>query len=216
MDYSNEKYKKQGIHLLSVVFTVRSGKFKTLLVNRKLEPFKNLWAIPGGALYNDESVESGLSRELFEKTGICDIEHKHFGIYSDVDRAPNFRMVALAYVSVIDSEKVDILNQTSHTNDADWWDINSLPEMAFDHKIMIEDAINYLRCHLYDSNIMKNLFPKEFTLPEIHKAYESVLETKIDRRNFRKKLILDGVIEDTGKVFVKTGTKSSKLYKFVK
>lgn len=214
MDYSNKRYEKQGIHTIGSIFTVKDGVFKVLLINRKFDPFKGMWALVGGALYNDETVEKSLAREVFEKTGLENIEFSHVGIYSTIDRAPNFRMVALTYMSVIDSDKVAILKKTIHTNNADWFDIKNLPEMAFDHKQIIIDSISFLREHIYDTAILKNLFPKEFTLPDLHKAYESVLETKIDRRNFRKKLLKDGIIVDTGKIYIKSGTKSSKLYSF--
>lgn len=214
MKYKDKRYLKQGIHVLACIFTVKNGDFKILLINRKLEPFKNMWSLVGGALYNNETVEDGLRREIFEKSGIKDIELINFGIYSRVDRAPNFRMVALPFITVIDSEKYEILRETSHTNDARWFSISKLPEMAFDHDEIVRDGIKYLKENIESPKILKNLLPKEFALPELLKTYESAMGIKLDRRNFRKKLITNKVIEDTGKMQVTKGVKSSKLYRF--
>ena len=214
MDYKNERYSGQGIHLISAIFTVKNGEFKVLLINRKNDPYKGKWALVGGALYNDETIEEGLKREVFEKTGLKDISFIHAGIYSRVDRAPVMRMLGLSYVAVIDAEKVEIVKETVHTNNAEWCSIDNLPEMAFDHKEIVLDAVEFLKLHIEDSDVYKNLFPKEFTLPELHKAFENMLGRELDRRNFRKKLITDGKIIDTGKYQIVPNKKPSKLYKF--
>lgn len=214
MKYDDKRYEKQGIHVLGCIFTVKGGVFKVLLINRKLEPFKNMWSLVGGALYNDEDVDTGLRREVFRKSGIKDIDFHHFGIFSRPDRAPVFRMLALAYIAVIDSDKVEILRETASTNNAEWFDINKLPRLAFDHEEIVKEGINYLREHIGDKDILKDLLPKRFTLPELHKAYESILNKKIDRRNFRKKLLKDNIIKDTGMMSITKGVKSSKLYEF--
>ncbi len=214
MDYKNERYKNQGIHLISAIFTVKNGEFKVLLINRKNDPYKGKWALVGGALYNDETIEDGLNREVFEKTGLKNISFVHSGIYSRVDRAPVVRMLGLSYVAVIDSEKVEVVRETVHTNNAEWCPIEKLPEMAFDHEEIIKDAVKFLKAHIEDSVIYKNLFPKEFTLPELHKAFENMLGKELDRRNFRKKLLADGKIVDTMKYQIVPNKKPSKLYKF--
>ena len=214
MDYKNLKYTNQGIHVISSIFTVKNGKFKVLLINRKNEPFKGKWALVGGALYNDETVEEGLKREVFEKVGLDGISFVHAGIYSRVDRAPKIRMLGLSYIAVIDAEKVEIVRETTHTNNAEWWNIDNLPDMAYDHEEIVKDAVKFLKDHIEESIIYKNLFPKEFTLPEFHKAFENMLGIELDRRNFRKKLLKDGKIVDTEKYLIVPNKKPSKLYKF--
>ena len=125
------------------------------------------------------------------------------------------RMIAITYLGVIDCTKVKILKETTKTSDADWFQIDRIPELGYDHKEILEEAIEYLKKKIFESKILKELFPKTFTIPQLYSAYVSILEKKIDRRNFRKKLLADGIIRDTGKLQTQTGKKSAKLYSFV-
>lgn len=216
MNYSNPRYQNQGIHVLATIFTVENGVFKVLLINRKNEPYKNMWSLVGGAVYCDERVEDALRREVKEKTGIENISFRHFGIYSRPDRAPKFRMLGLGYIAVVDHQEVTFLRETTQTNNAEWFDIKKLPPLAFDHEEIVLGAIAFLKANINDGEILKELFPQYFTLPELHKAYECILDRKLDRRNFRKKLLKDGIIEDTGLMSRTQKVKSSKLYQFAK
>lgn len=215
MQKDNPLYKNQGIHAVLALFTVENGKFKVFLIKRKNEPFKNKWILIGGACYNNEDVDSGMKRELFEKTGMKDIKFKMFNVFSKPDRSPVCRMIAIGYVGVIDCNRVKFLKETSTTQDADWFLIDRVPPLGFDHQEILDNAIEYLRGQIFDSSILKDLFPKHFTLPELHKAYESILNKKIDRRNFRKRLLQQNIILDTGLFEEKAGKKPSKLYQFV-
>lgn len=214
MQKNNPLYKNQGIHLISSIFTVDKGVVKVLLIRRNNEPYKDKWALVGGALYNNETVLDGMKREIKEKTGINDIELYYSNIYSRVDRSPIMRMVGLSYVGFLDIEKVNLLKETDKTNDSDWFPINNIPELAYDHNEILNDSILKLRELIYDSDILKSLFPNTLTLPEIQSVYETILDKKIDRRNFRKKLINDGVIVDINNEKNYIGKKPAKLYKF--
>ena len=214
MQKNNPLYKNQGIHLISSIFTVDKGVVKVLLIRRNNEPYKDKWALVGGALYNNETVLDGMKREIKEKTGINDIELYYSNIYSRVDRSPIMRMVGLSYVGFLDIEKVNLLKETDKTNDSDWFPINNIPELAYDHNEILNDSILKLRELIYDSDILKSLFPNTLTLPELQSVYETILDHKIDRRNFRKKLINDGVIVDINNEKNYIGKKPAKLYKF--
>lgn len=214
MQKKNPLYKNQGIHLISSIFTVDKGVVKVLLIRRNNEPYKDKWALVGGALYNNETVLDGMKREIKEKTGINDIELYYSNIYSRVDRSPIMRMVGLSYVGFLDIEKVNLLKETDKTNDSDWFPINNIPELAYDHNEILNDSILKLRELIYDSDILKSLFPNTLTLPELQSVYETILDKKIDRRNFRKKLINDGVIVDINNEKNYIGKKPAKLYKF--
>lgn len=216
MDKNNPLYANQGLHVINALFTVEDGKFKVLLIKRSNEPFKDKWILIGGACYNNETTDEAMKRELFEKTGLKNINFELFNVYSDPNRSPLMRMFAVAYIGVIDCKKVNVLKHTTKTKDADWFLIDRIPPLAYDHDVILKDAINYLKKRLFDSTILENLFPKHFTLPQLHKAYESILEKKIDRRNFRKKLLQDKIIEDTGLYEDESGKKPAKLYKFGK
>lgn len=214
MQVNNLLYKNQGIHLISTIFTVEKGITKVLLIKRSNEPFKDMWALPGGALYNNEDINNGLKRELKEKTGIENINLDMVNVYGKIDRSPVMRMVAVSYMGVIDSNRVSVLKETLKTSNADWFNINNIPKLAYDHNEILNDSVDKLKSKIFETDILKNLFNEEFTLPELQKVYETILDKTFDRRNFRKKLINDGVIEDTNKVVNFEGKKPAKLYKF--
>lgn len=214
MEINNQLYKNQGIHLISSIFTVEKGITKVLLIKRKNEPYKNMWALVGGALYNNEDVEDGLKREIFEKTGIKKLNTYFINVFGNVNRSQLMRMVALSYIGVIDSDKVSILKETLKTSNADWFPINIIPELAYDHNEILKDALDKLKLKIMNTNILKSLFPKGFTIPEIQKAYESILNIQFDRRNFRRKLLNLDLILDTKKEVKFEGKKPAKLYKF--
>lgn len=215
MEVNNPKYKNQGIHVIASIFTVEKGVTKVLLINRKNEPYKDKWALVGGALYNDERLEDGLRREIKEKTGInIDFDLHLCNVFDEVKRSPLMRMLAVTYLGVIDNEKVSILKETLKTTNAEWFPIDNIPELAYDHNEILKDALNNLKTKIVSSDILKSLFPGEFTIPEIQKVYESILEKKFDRRNFRKKLLNLNLITDTSKYGKFEGRKPAKLYKF--
>ncbi len=214
MKKGNPLYKNQGIHVITALFTVENGKFKVLLIKRNNEPFKNMWILIGGACYNNETVEQAMQREMYEKTGLKNIQTTFFKVYSDPNRSPIMRMLAVVYIGVIDCKKVKVLKKTTKTKDADWFMIDRVPPLGYDHSKILVDAIEYLKEKIFDSQILKNLFPPTFTLPQICNAYQSILEKDLDRRNFRKKLLSIGIIEPTGESEAVVGKKPAKLYRF--
>lgn len=214
MRKSNSLYKNQGIHVITAIFTVEQGVTKVLLVKRKNEPYKGDWILTGGALYNNEDLETGALREIEEKSGIKDIEIEQFKSFGRVDRSPVMRMVAVAYIGIIDSSRVKILRETTNTTNADWFPIDKIPGLGFDHEEILNEALKYLQSKIVTTDILKSLFPNGFTLPEIQKTYEAILNKKIDRRNFRKKLLNLDLIEDTLETMKFEGKKPAKLYKF--
>ncbi len=216
MKKSNALYKNQGIHVITAIFTVEQGVTKVLLVKRKNEPYKGDWILTGGALYNNEDLDSGAKREIYEKTGITDIDIEQFKTFGKVDRSPVMRMVAVAYIGVIDSSRVKVLRETINTSNADWFSIDKIPGLGFDHEEILAEALVYLRSKIVSTDILKALFPNEFTIPEIQKTYEAILNKKFDRRNFRKKLLNLDLIEDTKRTGKFEGKKPAKLYKFKK
>lgn len=218
METKNKLYQNQGAHLISAIFTVINGKVKVLLVRRKNEPYYNKWILVSGALYNNEELEVGVRREIFEKSGIKDIKLYQFHTYGDLNRSrmlDNMRMLAICYIGVIDAYKVNILSETIKTSAAEWFDINNVPiDLGYDHNIILQYAINELKTRIDNSNILKSLFPETFTLPELQKVYETIQNIKIDRRNFRKRLLNLNIIEDTNKTRKFEGNKPAKLYRF--
>lgn len=214
MDVRNKLYKNQGIHVITALFTIEQGIIKVLLIKRKNEPFLGDWVLTGGALFNNEDLETGALRELEEKTGITGVEIKQFKAFGKVDRSPVMRMVAVGFVGIIDSKRVNLLRETKNTSNADWFPIDKIPPLGFDHEEILHDALLELRKQIVKSNILKSLFPDGVTMPELQKTYEAILDKKFDRRNFRKKILNLDLIEDTNKSDRFEGNKPAKVYKF--
>ena len=216
MQVNNPLYKNQGIHVIISIFTIEKGITKVLLIKRKNEPYKDLWALVGGALYNNEELLDGIKREIKEKTGIENIDIYFSSVFGEVNRSPLKRMVAVTYIGIIDSKRVHFLKDTEKTSDADWVPIDKIPKLAYDHNNILNGAIETLKNKIIETDILKTLFPEGFTMPEIQKAYEIILNKEFDRRNFRKKILSMGLIEDTNKYVNFEGKKQAKLYKFSK
>ena len=216
MDVRNKLYKNQGIHVITALFTVEQGITKVLLIKRKNKPFEGDWVLTGGALYNNEDLEEGALRELEEKTGISGVEIKQFKAFGKVDRAPVMRMVAIGFIGIIDSKRVHVLRETKNTSNADWFPIDKIPPLGYDHEEILHDALIELRKQIVKSNILKSLFPDEVTMPELQKTYEAILNKRFDRRNFRKKILNLNLIEDTNLSDRFEGNKPAKVYMFKK
>lgn len=214
MEVRNKLYKNQGIHVITALFTIEEGITKVLLIKRKNNPFKGDWVLTGGALYNNEDLEEGAYREIKEKTGIENINIKQFKAFGKVNRSPVMRMVAIGFIGVIDWKRVKVLRETENTSNADWFPIDKIPPLGFDHEEILHDALIQLQKEIVKSNILKSLFPDGVTLPELQKTYEAILNKKFDRRNFRKKMLNLDLIEDTNKVDKFEGNKPAKVYKF--
>ena len=214
MEVNNPKYAHQGIHVIASIFTIDKGKLKILLVKRKNNPYQGHWALTGGALYNDEDLEDGLNREIYEKTGLEHIEVKLANVFGKKNRSPVMRMVAVTYIGIIDASKVEIAKSTLKTSNAEWFSIDEVPHLAYDHNEIIADAIKKLKEEILKTDLLKVFFPNGFTLPELQKVYESILEKKLDRRNFRKKILNMDMIIPTEEEKIFEGKKKAKIYKF--
>ncbi len=216
MEKSNPLYQNQGIHGIAVLFTVDKGITKVLLVKRTNEPYKNVWSLVGGALYNYESLLDGTKREIKEKTGIENVDIEFFDVFGEPHRSPVMRMVAIGYIGLIDKQKVTVLSKTLKTDAAEWVPISNVGKLAYDHNEILTRGIEALKAKIVKSDILQILYPKGFTIPEIQKTYEAILGKKLDRRNFRKKLLHLNLITDTNKTIVFEGKKPAKLYVFKK
>lgn len=214
MELNNPLYKNIGAHVVSSIFTIEKGEIKVLLIKRKNEPFKGHWALPGGAMYNNELIIDAAKRELKEKTSLHDIDLHFIGIDDTIDRSPIRRMFAFLFIGLVDIDKVEILKETTKTVDASWYSLKNVPELAYDYNKLLEKSILSLKEQIISSDILKRFYPNGFTIPEIHKVYETILDTTIDRRNFRKKLLSQNIIIDTNETINFEGKKPAKKYKF--
>ena len=213
MELKNPLYKNIGVHVMCSLFTVDNGKVKVLLTKRKKEPFIGMWALVGGALYNNETIEDGLRREIYEKTGLNNIDLYFSNIDSKVDRSPLKRMIAVNYIGVIDKDNA-ILKDTEKTIDAKWFMLEEIGILAYDHEDVLKIARENLKKLVVSSTVLKSLFPRGFTMPELQMTYEGILDKKFDRRNFRKKILGLGLIRETDSFVVFKGKKPAKKYVF--
>ena len=169
--------------------------------------------MPGGAVYNNETIDDAILRELKEKTNIDNIQPKMFNVFSKVNRAPQMRMICVAYLAVIDKSAISFTKQTTKTDDADWVKMEDIPhDLAYDHNEIVESALDYLKTEVWKSGILKKLFPQGVTMSELHQVYCKILGVNLDRRNFRKKLLVGGFISDSGNVKQEKGKKPAIIY----
>lgn len=214
MELNNPLYKNMGAHVINSIFTIDKGIVKVLLIKRTNEPYKNTWALVSGAMYNNELIEVAAKRELKEKTNLEKINLELVEVFDDIDRSPLLRMIGFSFIGIIDIEKAKFMKETNKTSDAEWFDINQIPNLAYDHNKILNAAIEKLKDLIVSSSILKILYPKGFSIPEIHKVYESILNKEIDRRNFRKKILASGLVKDTNTTINFEGRKPAKLYVF--
>jgi len=196
-----------------VVFTVKDNYLQTLLIRRGGDPFKGAWAIPGGFVQERENIYDCAVRELAEETGATDIKLKQLSAYGASDRDPREHVITIVYFALIKSTSVKI-EHGSDAADAQWHKMEDLPQLAFDHNEIINDAILELQMGLYDKNKHNvfDLLPDEFTIPEIQTCYEAILQNKLDRRNFSKKIRDCFPIKETGELRRDGPHRPSKLY----
>lgn len=171
----------------AVVFTILNKELRILLIKRKNEPFKGKFALPGGFVDLDENLEDAAKRELEEETGVKNIFLKKLHAFGEINRDPRGRIITIPFYALIDGEKIKI-NASTDAELARWFPVYDLPELAFDHKKIIDDALYHLRYEMHNTNIAFQLMPEEFTLSELQNAYEIVFNEKQDKRNFRKKI----------------------------
>lgn len=169
-----------------------------LLIRRGIEPFKDCWALPGGFVRIDEEVEACARRELNEETGL-QLSHlsdlKELGCYSGVNRDPRERVITIAYYQLV--RKSEVIGGDD-AKEARWFPVDNLPEFSFDHKKIVEDAIERLKRDIYFEPIGFNILPEVFTMPQLYKLYKSILKVDFDRRNFANKMMKLGIVDQVG------------------
>ncbi len=213
MNSSNKEY-NNIIETLISIFTIDKGELKVLLLRKKTEPYKGYWILPGGILANDETLEDNISDVVFDKCGIPELYVEQCHTFSNLDRDPDDRIIACTYLGLIDIKSVEIKKEERQYIESSWFAINAIPKVGYDHNAIIEEAVDHLRKKIVNSNVLKSLFPSDFTLPELQRVYEQILGRELDRRNFRKKFINLGLIEDTGYKNEGFNGRPAKLYRF--
>lgn len=207
-----------------VVFAFLENKLKVLLVRRKFDPGVGKWAIPGGFVREDESLEQAALRELQEETGLKQSAYlEQLYTFGDVHRDPRGRVISVAYLHLVNYPEKIKLSASDDAAEAKWFDINKLPELAFgkSHEEILQYAWQRLKWKFEYSNVAISMLPDKFTLSELQKVYEAVYHKKMDKRNFRKKILsldlvdpIDEVKQELGRPaqLYKTSIKKLKIY----
>ena len=198
-----------------VVFTVIKSELYVLLIRRKKEPFKGQYALPGGYVEKDESLEDAALRELEEETNVKNIFIKKLTAYGDPERDPRGRIVSVSFLALIDSEKQKVTASEEHDSlVAEWVCLGEVKKLAFDHNNILDDALSELKYEIQTTNIAAQLLPEKFTLTEMQKVYEIILDLQLDKRNFRKRLKELDLVAPTKETKMEGAHRSALLYKF--
>ena len=195
-----------------VIFTIRHDELKVLLINRGLAPYQGMWALPGGFINLDESLEEGARRELEEETGVSDVYLEQLYTFGEPGRDPRERVITVAYYALVPTDEIDI-KAGSDAEGVSWIGMQEVPELAFDHSDILDMAYERLSAKLDYSTIAFQFMPREFTLPELQHVYEVILRKPMDKRNFRKRILGLDLIEETGKDRRDGAHRPAKLYR---
>ncbi|MEN8179261.1 MAG: NUDIX domain-containing protein [Pseudomonadota bacterium] len=180
-----------------VLFTLKDEQLQILLIQRAAEPFQGIWALPGGFLEIDETPEACAIRELEEETGIGGVYLEQLYTFGNPGRDPRERVISVAHYALAPSDRLNP-RAASDARDVSWHPINSLPELAFDHAEIIKLAHQRLVSKLDYSTLAFQFLEAEFTLSELQAVFEIILNERLDKRNFRKRMLSMGLLEETG------------------
>ena len=195
-----------------VIFTLREGSLQVLLVKRGVPPFEGQYAIPGGFIRGDESLEEAALRELHEETGVRNVFLEQLYTFGDPKRDPRGRVITVAYYALIASDKLSLV-AGADAAEAQWFPASGVPPLAFDHKSILDYALERLRNKLEYTTVGFQLLPEKFTLGELQAVYEAILGRPLDKRNFRRKLALLGILKPL-REWRRTGRKPAQLFRF--
>jgi 8-oxo-dGTP diphosphatase len=206
-------YPRPALTVDAVVFALDEGDLKVLLIKRGLPPFEGKWALPGGFVHMEETLEAAVRRELKEEAGLENIFLEQLYTFGEPGRDPRGRTVSVAYYGLV---KLAEHRPAAATDAADaaWFAVADLPGLAFDHEKIVGVALKRLQGKVRYQPIGFELLPRKFTLSELQHLYETVLERPLDKRNFRKKILAMGLLVDTGDMERDVAHRAARLFAF--
>jgi len=191
MSESIHDYEKPSVTVDTVIFTIKEKALKVILIKREVEPFKGKWALPGGFVKVEESLENATKRVLEQKTGVKDVYLEQLYSFGDLKRDPRGRVITISYIALINSKDIKLKEK-----DVDWFSVTNLPSLAFDHKKILEYALKRLKWKFEYTTVAFSLLPEKFTIGEIQEIYELVFEKEFDKRNFAKKILSLNILKE--------------------
>ncbi|HEX2982376.1 MAG TPA: NUDIX domain-containing protein [Ignavibacteriales bacterium] len=195
------------------IFGFDNSRLEILLIKRARKPGKGMWALPGGFIKKEELLEDAAQRILNETTGIKKLYLEQMGVFDGIDRYPYWRVVTIGYFALVSPEHYR-LSPGIDTTEARWYDLKELPELPFDHKHIIEASLNKLRARVRTKPIGFELLPESFSLPQLQKLYEAILDKELDKRNFRKKIMSMDILVKLDEKDKSNKKRAAYLYKF--
>ncbi len=209
------KYARPSLTVDCVVFGLDQEDLKILLIQRDRDPFQGEWAIPGGFVDMHETPEEAAIRELEEETGLTQIYLEQLYTFGGVKRDPRERVVSVAHYALVNIEGNEV-KASSDARNAAWFSLCDIPKLAFDHEDILQMAIDRLRGKMVYQPIGFELLPEKFTLTQLQKLYEIILEKKIDKRNFRKKILKMDILIELDELQQGVSHRAARLYSFDK
>jgi 8-oxo-dGTP diphosphatase len=209
------QFERPSVTVDVLVFTIAEGQLKVALIKRGIPPFKNRWAIPGGFVHIDESLEQAAQRELAEEAGVEGVYLEQLYTFGALERDPRGRVITVAYYALVPDVHSSLVASTD-ASEAQWFAVDALPPLAFDHKEILEMALERLKSKLEYSNIAYSLLSPKFRLTELQQVYEIILGRPLDKRNFRKRMLSLGLLEATSQVDRSGAHRPAQLYRFKK
>ena len=208
---------KSAFSVDNIIFGFDEGDLKVLLIKRGADPFKGRWALPGDLVYPNEGLESSANRVLQELTGLRKVYLKQVHTFGEVDRHPLGRVITIAYFSLIKISDF-VLTPSSFAQKAQWHSVAKAQklELAFDHNDILDKCFDTLKSTVKYRPIGFELLPPKFTLTELQHLYEAILRTKLDKRNFRKKILSMNLLIDLKEMQEGVPHRPAKLYQFDK
>ena len=206
-------YPRPAVAVDCVVLGLDADDLKVLLVQRGVEPFRHAWALPGGFVLPEEDLDTAARRELHEETSIEDVYLEQLYTFGAPARDPRGRVITVAYYALAKLSDFRIQAATDAENVA-WYPLADLPRLAFDHAAIIERAVERLRGKVRYAPIGFELLPPRFSLTQLQRLYEIVLERPLDKRNFRKKILSLGLVLETDEHEQGVRHRAARLYRF--
>jgi len=210
--YDADRFERPSVTVDVAIFTLRQNQLQVLLILRKHWPFEDMWALPGGFVRIDESLETAARRELEEETGVRDVYLEQLYTFGHPDRDPRTRVITVAYFALVSSDQLE-LHADTDAADVGWFPATDPPPLAFDHADILSYAVTRLRYKLEYSAVGFQLLPAEFTLTDLQTAYQIILDEQLDKRNFRRRILQAEILEETGDYRVGEH-RPAKLYRF--
>ena len=207
------KYPHPAVTTDCVIFGFDGMKLNVLLIERGVELYKGRWAFPGGFLNMDESADKGARRELKEETNLSAAYVEQFGTFSDPNRDPRERVITIAYFALV---KLQDVKGGDDAAKAQWFPMDQIPQLAFDHDRILRKAMDCLRERIHFKPVGFELLPEKFTLKQLQMLYEAILGVNFDRRNFSKKMLHSELLTPLDETVWPTSKREAKLYSFNK